>query len=189
MKTWEVYKALDEWDTVSKSRLFRNKENNLIYKFVFNNGRKGLKINENSNSNKTQYHFSLNGEWEEVIFTFNIGDIVVNTSSGKIYKITGRLNNGLYECDKFFKISESVLRLATKDEIKLDEIKKKWANIKRNYLEFKEGDIVKDIDGCHGYHYRAVLSVYDSYLRCTGGIDIHMSNATLVVPVERRFDK
>lgn len=65
----------------------------------------------------------------------------------------------------------------------------KWAKIGRKPNEFKKGDIVKDTDGTFGFHYREVLTAYSDYLRCTGGVDIHVQNAKLITPVEVRFDR
>lgn len=185
MKTWEVYKALDEWDIVSEPQLFKNKENNLIYRFVFENERKGLKINDKLYSNKTQYHFSLNGEWEIINHLYDVGDIVVNKPTNKTHKIRERLADGQYLNDIGSVLHETNLRKPTNQEIRLME---KWHSIGRKVNEFKKWDIVKDIDGCHGFHYREILSVNKNVLRCTGGVDIHESNAQLITPLERRFD-
>lgn len=186
MKTWEVYKMLDEWNVNEVSPVLCNKANGLKYIFVYDGNRKGIKLADTMYSHlKTQYHFSLNGEWELINHYFDVGDIVVNKLSNKIHKIREQLSNGQYLNEIGSVLHENNLRAATHKEIKLME---KWHSINRNVSEFKKWDIIKDVDGTFGFHYREVLSVNKDYLRCTGGVDIHESNASLITPLERRFD-
>lgn len=185
MKTWEIYKMLDEWDTNTDSPYVRNKANDLIYIFVFDGENKGLKLAEDRYKGKTQYHFSLNGEWEIVNNLFDVGDHVTDTMSNKVHKVKSVLNDGWYKTEDNVMIHQGRLRKATNQDIRLLE---KWNNIGRNMNEFKKWDIVKDIDGSHGFHYREVLSIHKEHARCTGGVDIHESNLSLVTPLERRFD-
>lgn len=68
-------------------------------------------------------------------------------------------------------------------------LERRWAKIGRKPNEFKKGDIIKDTDGIFGFHYCEVLTAYSDYLRCTGGVDIHVPNAKLITPAETRFDR
>lgn len=185
MKTWEVYKMLDEWNENTTSPLLLNKANNLIYVFVSDGERKGLRLAEEKRNGKTQYHFSLNGEWEIINHLYSVGEFVVNNLSNKVHKIAERLSHGQYKSEDRTILHENNLRKATEVDIRLLE---KWNKIGRKMNEFKKWDIVKDSDGHLGFHYREVLSVNGDYLRCTGGVDTHKSNVKLVTPMERRFD-
>lgn len=185
MKTWEIYKELDEWSVSTVSPIYKNKANELNYKFVFDGEKKGLKLVDEKYRGKVQYHFSLNGEWEKVEHLYNVGDWVVNIRTNKLHRIREQLHNSQYLNEIGSTLHENYLRLATKQEIRLLE---KWNGIGRNMNEFKKWDIVKDIDGTFGFNYREVLSVRGEFLRCTGGVDIHESNARLITPLDRRFD-
>lgn len=137
MKTWEVYKMLDEWKPNEISPVIYNKANGLKYIFVCDEDRKGIKLaDELYRHHKPQYHFSLNGEWELINHYFDVGDIVVNKLTNKIHKIREQLSNGQYLNEIGSVLHENNLRAATHKEIKQME---KWHSINQVLMSLRNG--------------------------------------------------
>lgn len=184
MKTWEVYKMLDEWNIDTKSPVVINKANGLEYEFVFDGDKKGIKLLDERYKGKTQYHFSVNGEWEYK-YSFNTGDLVVNTISNKVHKIKEKLTKGQYLSEDNTTLHENNLRSANKEDIK-------WGNIGRRVNQYKPYDIVKVIKTKEIYEVHDTSYPYDLELSSDDyetHVIVSRDMVEMICPVENRLDK
>lgn len=197
MKTWELYKILDEWNGVSEPKVYMNKNNNTKYIFVNENGRKGLK-QANGKLSKAQRHFALDTEWEEQEDSLKVGDWIFyhDGKVNKIIKVYDKQNthvdayncydNGYYtDGGDYLDKNEDYYRKAMKKEINEELERRKWSRWGRKVNEYRKGDIVL-VDNRVG----RVTTVEGNALQVSESMYDHLvDNVDMVCPVENRADK